>query len=113
MYCMLAPDFSVYDDTPQFLNPPHYGAAKAGVLQLSSYYASYMGNEGITVNCVTPGPYPSPKVQDEQVPIDHRHAKTRLKRNGKTEDLAGAIINLASNAECNVNAQTMDVDREL
>lgn len=110
MYGMVAPDFSVYEDTPQFLNPPHYGAAKAGVLQLSRYYASYLGSEGITVNCVTPGPYPSPKVQEEQVFIDHLSAKTSLKRIGKPEDLAGAFVYLASDAACYVTGQNIVVD---
>ncbi len=36
MYGMVAPDFGIYNESPAFLNPPHYGAAKAGVLQLTS-----------------------------------------------------------------------------
>ena len=35
MYGMISPDFSIYDNNPQFLNPPHYGAAKAGIIQLT------------------------------------------------------------------------------
>jgi NAD(P)-dependent dehydrogenase (short-subunit alcohol dehydrogenase family) len=40
MYGMVAPDFEIYNEHPEFLNPPHYGAAKAGVIQLTKYYAS-------------------------------------------------------------------------
>ena len=54
MYGLVAPDFSVYKNSPEFLNPPHYGAAKAGVIQLSKYYASLLGNRSIRVNSVSP-----------------------------------------------------------
>jgi len=40
MYGVIAPQFEVYDAHPEFLNPPHYGAAKAGIIQLGKYYAS-------------------------------------------------------------------------
>lgn len=110
MYGMAAPDFSVYDETPQFLNPPHYGAAKAGVIQLSRYYASFLGREGITVNSVTPGPYPSKKVQEEKGFIRNLEQKTCLKRIGQPEDLAGAFVYLASDAAGYVTGQNLVVD---
>lgn len=110
MYGMTAPDFSVYDETPQFLNPPHYGAAKAGVIQLSRYYASFLGRDGITVNSVTPGPYPSKKVQEKQVFIKALEQKTCLKRIGQPEDLAGAFVYLASDAAAYVTGQNLVVD---
>ncbi len=35
IYGMVAPDFSIYESAPRYLNPPHYGVAKAGLLQPS------------------------------------------------------------------------------
>ena len=110
MYGMVAPDFSVYDHFPAFLNPPHYGAAKAGVIQLTKYYASYLGNRGITVNTVTPGPFPSLTVQEIKDFIEKLKEKTLLKRIGKPEELAGAFIYLASEASGYVTGQNMVVD---
>ncbi|HAA11926.1 MAG TPA: gluconate 5-dehydrogenase, partial [Cytophagales bacterium] len=43
MYGMVAPDLAVYDEFPQFRNPPHYGAGKAALVQLTKYYAGYLG----------------------------------------------------------------------
>lgn len=110
MYGLVAPQFEVYDDFPEFLNPPHYGAAKAGVIQLTKYYASYLGNFGINVNTVTPGPFPSVQVQNVDGFIEKLKNKTCLNKIGKPEDLAGAFIFLASDASNFVTGQNIIVD---
>lgn len=92
MYGVVAPDFNVYEDFQGMLNPPHYGAAKAGVVQLSKYYASYLGKKGITVNTVTPGAYPPDSVQEKEKFVELLAEKTLLKRIGKPEDLAGTFV---------------------
>lgn len=110
MYGMVSPDFEVYNEFPAFLNPPHYGAAKAGVIQLTKYYAAYLGKENITVNAVTPGPFPSSKVQESVKFIEELSKKTCLKRIGKPEDLAGAFVLLASDAGNFITGQNIVVD---
>lgn len=110
MYGVVAPDFDIYKEFPESLNPPHYGAAKAGVIQLSKYYASYLGEKGITVNTITPGPYPSEAVQEKEEFIEHLAKKTLLKRIGKPEDLAGAFVFLASDASGYMTGQNIIVD---
>jgi gluconate 5-dehydrogenase len=110
MYGVVAPDFSVYDNFEKFLNPPHYGAAKAGVIQLTKYYASLLGEKNITVNCVTPGPYPSEEVQKSDSFIKKLADKTALKRIGEPKDLAGAFIFLSSDTSNYVTGQNIIVD---
>jgi NAD(P)-dependent dehydrogenase (short-subunit alcohol dehydrogenase family) len=110
MYGMVAPDFSIYEHHPEFLNPPHYGAAKAGLLQLTRYYASYLGKDGITVNAVTPGPFPSSAVQQKDGFIEALKSKTVLNRVGRPEDVAGAFIYLLSPAADYVTGQNIVVD---
>lgn len=110
MYGVVAPDFNVYKDFQGMLNPPHYGAAKAGIVQLAKYYASYLGKKGITVNTVTPGPYPSETVQEKNKFIELLEEKTLLKRIGKPEDLAGAFVFLASDASGYITGQNIIVD---
>lgn len=110
MYGMVAPDFSVYDNSPDFLNPPHYGAAKAGVIQLTRYYASYLGKYGINVNCVSPGPFPSAVVQQNEDFIRKLSQKTVLGRIGKPEDLAGVFVLLASDMANYITGQNIVVD---
>lgn len=110
MYGVVAPDFNVYENFREMLNPPHYGAAKAGVVQLSKYYASYLGKKGITVNTVTPGPYPPDSVQEKKRFIELLEEKTLLKRIGKPEDLAGSFVFLASDASGYITGQNIIVD---
>lgn len=110
MYGVVAPHFEVYDDFPQFLNPPHYGVAKAGVVQLTKYYASYLGHLGINVNTVTPGPFPSLQVQNEAGFVEELEKKTCLNRIGKPEDLAGTFVFLASDASNFITGQNIIVD---
>jgi NAD(P)-dependent dehydrogenase (short-subunit alcohol dehydrogenase family) len=110
MYGVVAPEFEVYNSYQQFLNPPHYGIAKAGVIQLTKYYASYLGKYGINVNTVSPGPFPSLSVQKEIGFIEQLEKKTLLNRIGKPEDLAGAFIFLSSDASNFITGQNIIVD---
>lgn len=110
MYGVVAPEFDVYKNFPEMLNPPHYGAAKAGVVHLSKYYASYLGEKGITVNTVTPGPYPPEQVQEKEEFIEELNKQTCLNRIGKPEDLAGSFVFLSSDAAGYITGQNIIVD---
>lgn len=110
MYGLVAPDFSIYEDFPELLNPPHYGAAKAGVLQLTKYYASYLGKNNVQVNAVSPGPFPSGTVQQKEGFIQALKAKTCLNRIGTPQDLAGVFTFLASDAANFITGQNFVVD---
>jgi len=110
MYGIVAPQFDAYEDFPDFINPPHYGAAKAGVIQLSRYYASYLGQFNINVNTVTPGPFPSSQVQKNDAFIKILEEKTCLKKIGYPEDLAGAFIFLSSDAADFITGQNLIID---
>lgn len=110
MYGVVAPQFEIYNEFPQFLNPPHYGAAKAGIIQLTKYYASYLGKWGVCVNAVTPGPFPSEPVQESTGFVKELEGKTSLNRIGKPEDLAGAFVFLASDTSNFITGQNIIVD---
>lgn len=110
MYGVVAPQFEIYDEFPQFLNPPHYGAAKAGVIQLTKYYASYLGKMNVTVNAVTPGPFPSPFVQQSTGFVTELEKKTCLNKIGTPEDLAGAFVFLASDTANFITGQNIVID---
>jgi gluconate 5-dehydrogenase len=110
MYGLVAPDFAIYESASSFINPPHYGAAKAGLLQLSRYLASWLGNENIRVNSLSPGPFPSPEVAKNHLFAEALAKKTALKRIGDPKDLQGAIIWLCSDASAFVTGQNIIVD---
>ena len=110
MYGMISPEFTVYNEHPEFLNPPHYGAAKAGVIQLTKYFAAYLTQYNIRVNCISPGPFPSPDVQKESQFIKKLSLKNPLKRIGHPDELQGPLIFLASEASSYVNGHNLVVD---
>jgi NAD(P)-dependent dehydrogenase (short-subunit alcohol dehydrogenase family) len=110
MYGLVAPQFDAYSEYPEYLNPPHYGAAKAGVIQLTKYYASYLGRHNIQINCVTPGPFPSNIVLENQGFVKELERRTCLGRIGTPEDLAGTFVFLASDASNFITGQNIIVD---
>lgn len=107
---MMATDFEVYSDLHGTFKPPDYGVAKAGVIQLTKYYASYLGKEGITVNTVTPGPFPADRIQENRAFVNELKDKTLLKRIGKPEEIGGAFVFLASDAASFITGQNVVVD---
>lgn len=110
MYGMVSPDFRIYDDSKVFLNPPNYGAAKAGVIQLTKYYAVYLAKHNIRVNTISPGSFPSLKVQKNTNFIDKLESKVPMKRIGRPEELKGAVVFLASEASSYITGQNIVVD---
>lgn len=111
MYGLVAPDFSVYETAPNSLNPPHYGAAKAGIIQLTKYYASYLGRNNIQVNTITPGPFPSNEVQlNNEEFIAKLADHTMLNRIGVPEDLIGAVVLLSSKGSNYITGQNFVID---
>lgn len=110
MYGVVAPDFDVYKDFPNFLNPPHYGAAKAGVVQLTKYFASYLAPYNILVNAVAPGAFPSKGVQENKAFVAALAQKNPLKRIGQPDELKGIFVFLCSNASTYITGQNISVD---
>jgi gluconate 5-dehydrogenase len=111
MYGIVSPDFKVYEGIEQFTNPPHYGAAKAGIIQLTKYFASQLGPLNIQVNSISPGPFPSKEVQDASpLFIERLSKKTMLQRVGKPQDISGAVILLSSSGSDFITGHNLVVD---
>lgn len=109
MYGVVAPDLRIYGDNPQ-KQPPNYGAGKAGVAQLTRYAAGALAEYNIRVNCVTPGPFPNPKNQNDAAFNEKLAGKTMLGRFGKSYEIAGAILLLASDASSFMTGSNITVD---
>ncbi len=92
-------------------NHAHYAAAKAGLAGFSYSLAKEVGADGITVNLVAPGRIVTDMLADH---IPTREAEwvqqTPLRRLGQPEEVAGAVVFLASNAASYITGATIHVN---
>ncbi|MFN3235993.1 MAG: SDR family NAD(P)-dependent oxidoreductase [Pseudomonadales bacterium] len=89
-----------------------YTAAKSGVVGLTRSMAVELGGEGITVNCVCPGPIHTGMtagIPDEQKEIFAKR-RTVLKRYADPEEVAHATLSLALPAAQYITGVTLPVD---
>jgi len=110
MYGIVSPDFRIYENNLKYSNPPNYGAAKSGVIQLTKYSAVYLAKYGIRVNCISPGPFPSQDVKKNKEFINRLSNKIPMGRIGKPEELKGALIFLASEASSYMTGHNLVID---
>ncbi|MGV3468694.1 SDR family NAD(P)-dependent oxidoreductase [Limnobacter sp.] len=110
MYALVSPDQRIYESS-NVVNPPFYGAAKAALLQWTRYAACEFGKEGIRINAISPGPFPSLAVQEANPSfVEALAAKVPMERIGATEEIQGPILFLASSAASFVNGSNLVVD---
>ena len=115
MYAVVAPNPQLYEGT-KFSNPPGYSASKAGLLSFTRYVASYWGPHGVRANAILPGPFSNTQdassnaVAEGDAFLDRLRSRTCLRRIGKPEELAGAVVFLASDASSFITGHGLVVD---
>jgi len=92
---------------------PAYAASKGAVAQFSKALSNEWASQGVNVNCIAPG-YMDTEMNTalmaDQTRSQQIMARIPAGRWGKPEDMAGAVIYLASNASDYVNGSTIVVD---
>jgi 3-oxoacyl-[acyl-carrier protein] reductase len=89
----------------------NYAASKAGIIGFTKSLAKEVGSRNITVNAVAPGFVPTALTDvltDEQT--EAAIGSTPLGRLGTVEDVAAAVLYLASNEASFVTGQVLTVD---
>jgi len=110
MYGVVAPDPGIYVE-PMTPNPIDYGVAKAAILQLARYFAVHYGPAGIRFNCITPGPFPNPSVQQAHPAfIGELARKTALRRIGQNSEIVGPVLFLLTDSASYVTGHSLVVD---
>lgn len=110
MYGSVSPDAAIYG-TSGANNPPYYGAAKAGMIQLSRYAACHLAADRIRVNCISPGPFPAVRyLQNDPEFHEKLKAKVPMHRTGDPQELSGPLLFLASDASSYVTGVNLAVD---
>ena len=91
---------------------PAYSASKAGLVQLTRALAKKWGHSGVRVNTVAPGMVPTKMTQNQSGPeAEARFSATNpISRFGSPQDIAGAVLFLASPMSAYVTGQQLVVD---
>lgn len=89
-----------------------YSAVKGGVIAFTKSLALEMAPYNINVNCVSPGPVDTPGFNKIFIGEDREHASdiVPLGRVGLPEEVASAVVYLASDEAAFITGQTLAVD---
>jgi len=97
------------EDSPEAMqgrSGPAYAAAKGGVLAFTKWVAKDGGRHNILANAVCPGPVSSEMTRG----FDYNVGSQPIARMGEPEDIAEAVLFLASNAANFITGQALNVD---
>jgi NAD(P)-dependent dehydrogenase (short-subunit alcohol dehydrogenase family) len=89
-----------------------YGASKAGLDSLTRYVATQYGKRGIRCNSIAPGVIATPALE-ANIPREAIEAYLRSSltpRLGRPEDIASAVVFLASDESAFITGQVLSVD---
>lgn len=88
-----------------------YGIAKAGLINATKIYGKLLGAHGITVNCVAPSPTETDMQKDNSEQRKKEFKKTVSSgRFAQAEEVAKAIVWLATDCPTYINGVTLDIN---
>lgn len=85
---------------------PTYTATKAGVVGFTRWLARHGGHEGVRANAVAPGPIQTRLTASVDFPV----GRQAIRRMGRPNEIAEAVLFLASERSSYVTGQTLIVD---
>jgi len=108
-YGVVSPDPRIYTDCDR-KNSEIYGATKAGIIQMTKYFAVHASEYKIRTNAVSPGGIrnpDNPQGDDFQKNYSYRCPMGRM---AETHEMIGAVLFLISPAASYINGQNIVVD---
>jgi NAD(P)-dependent dehydrogenase (short-subunit alcohol dehydrogenase family) len=103
---MVGPDYSLYEGLNMHAIPDYF-FHKAGMVNLSRFFAAHYGPRGVRVNCLSPGGFFNGQ---NPVFVERYRAATFLRRMADEHDLGGPVIFLLSEASRYVTGVNLPVD---
>jgi len=109
VYGIVSPDFRIYTDCER-KNSEIYGATKAGIIQMTKYFAVHLAGRNIKVNAISPGGVYNPTNPQGEDFIKNYSFRCPMKRMANDDELLGAAIYLASEAASYTTGQNITID---
>jgi len=109
IYGVVSPDYRIYSDCAR-RNSEVYGATKAGIIQMTKYFAVHAAKYGIRVNCVSPGGIFNPENPQGKDFIKNYSDRCPMGRLASAEEIIGGILYLSSDAARYVTGQNLVID---
>ncbi len=108
IYGLISPNNSIYTDTARN-SSEIYGATKAGVIQMTKYFAARYARLPISINCIAPGGVLNKEVQGDEF-IKNYSGLVPQKRLCYSKEVAELTYFLGSNAIEYLSGQTIALD---
>ena len=108
-YGVISPDFRIYSDGDR-KNSEIYGATKAGVIQMSKYFAVHLADRSIRVNAISPGGIFNPKQPQGKDFVDKYSFRCPMKRMANPDEMVGAVLYLSCKAASYTTGQNIVID---
>lgn len=109
IFGVVSPDFRNYTDCAR-RNSEIYGATKAGIIQMTKYFAVHLADRKIRVNAVSPGGVFNQDAPQGRDFIRNYSFRCPMKRMAKDSELVGAVLYLSSEASSYTTGQNVIVD---
>ena len=103
----VSPDPRIYKDGDR-RNSEIYGASKAGIIQMTKYFAVHASELNVRVNAVSWEEFITMKIRG--LNFKKYNYRTPMKRMGEPDEIVGAVIFLLSNAASYINGHNLVVD---
>jgi len=103
---MVGPDYALYEGLNMHAIPDYF-FHKAGMVNLTRFFAAHYGPRGVRVNCLSPGGFLSGQ---HPTFVERYSAATFLRRMADENDLGGPVIFLLSDAARYVTGVNLPVD---
>ena len=109
IYGIVSPDPRIYTDCER-KNSEVYGASKAGIIQMTKYFAVHLASRNIIVNTVSPGGIYNPKNPQGDDFVSQYSSRCPMGRMANVEDMEGAFLFFSSDLSRYVTGQNLTVD---
>lgn len=109
VYGFVCPDFRIYSVGDR-KNSEIYGATKAGVIQMTKYFAVHLAERNIRVNAISPGGIYNPKQPQSIDFVENYSFRCPMRRMANVNEMVGAAIYLSSDSASYTNGHNLIID---